>query len=138
MSALDDYRSALQRLTDGNTRIVPKGSLINKDTVALEAGRKRGSIKKSREEHAEIIFEIEAAAATQFERSKPTPVQEIEKQKNLKQAVKNELKSLKDDYELALNKIVSLAYENHLLKKQINELTDEIQHNKNKIINRIG
>jgi hypothetical protein len=134
MSALDDYRSALQRLIEGKTQIVPKGSSINKDTVALEAGRKRGSIKKSREEHSEIILELEVAAATHFERSKPTPNQEIDKQKNLKQAVKKELRSLKDDYELALNQIVSLLYENHLLKKQIKELKEEKQPNKNKIV----
>lgn len=134
MSALEDYRSALQRLIEGKTRIVPKGSSINKDTVALEAGRKRGSIKKSREEHVEIIFELEAAAATQFERSKPTPNQEIKKQKNLKQAVKDELKSLKDDYELALNQIVSLAHENHLLKQRIKELSEGKRRDKDKVI----
>lgn len=134
MSALEDYRSALQRLVEGKTRVVPKGSSINKDTVALEAGRKRGSIKKSREEHAEIIFELEAAAATQFERTKPTPNQVVKRQKNLKQAAKNELRSLKDDYELALNQIVSLAHENHLLKKRIEVLTEGNQRDKNKII----
>ncbi|HEY9281773.1 hypothetical protein ACLIMJ_27785 [Pseudomonas veronii] len=134
MSALDDYRSALQRLIDGKTQIVPKGSSINKDTVALEAGRKRGSIKKSRDEHADIIFELEAAAAAQLERPKSTPAQEIEKQKALKQVVRNELKSLKDDYELALNKIVCLAHENHILNKRIDELTKGKQRDYNKII----
>jgi hypothetical protein len=37
-----------------------KGSKVNNDNVALEAGRKRGSIKKSRESFLELIGEIAA------------------------------------------------------------------------------
>ena len=40
--------------------VIPKGSAINNDTVALEARRKRSSIKKSR--HAALIEAIEQAA----------------------------------------------------------------------------
>lgn len=40
--------------------VLPKGSAINNDTVALEAGRKRGSIKKSR--HTALIEAIGLAA----------------------------------------------------------------------------
>ena len=47
MSALNDYYAALERLKANKPIILPKGSAINNDTVALEAGRKRGSIKKS-------------------------------------------------------------------------------------------
>jgi len=133
MSALEDYRAALQRLIADKTFNVPKGSAINKDTVALEAGRKRGSIKKSREEHAQLIAEIEAAAAAQNEQAKPTPTQEVEKNKALKKAAQVKLGSLKEDYELALTKIVSLEHENHILKGQIQELTEEIRRN-NKIV----
>ncbi|MHB0763449.1 hypothetical protein ACYCFC_03520 [Stutzerimonas sp. NM35] len=122
MSALENYMAALQRLISGKPQNVPKGSAINKDTVALEAGRKRGSIKKSREEHAELIEAIEAAAAAQQEESGPTAAQDAEKQKALKKAAQAQLGNLKDDYELALTKIVSLVHENHMLKQRVKEL----------------
>ncbi|MGU3862517.1 hypothetical protein ACVXHM_34155 [Pseudomonas aeruginosa] len=131
MSAIDDYFAALQRLVDSKTRILPKGSDINKDAVALEAGRKRGSIKKSRAEHAEIIIAIVAAAAAQLEQQRPTPAQEIEKQRVLKGTAKKELLTLKKNYELALSKIISLVHENHLLKSEIKEL--KLERGKNNI-----
>ena len=37
-----EYFDALDRLKSNNPTNVPKGSKINNDTVALEAGRKRG------------------------------------------------------------------------------------------------
>lgn len=129
MSAVDNYRAALQRLIDGKPQNVPKGSSINKDTVALEAGRKRGSIKKSRAENAELIAEIEAAAAQQ-ETSKPSASEQVQKQKALKQAAQEQLGDLKADYELALQKIVSLVHDNYLLKQQVSELTAEKQSSK--------
>ncbi|REG45526.1 hypothetical protein B0G80_9131 [Paraburkholderia sp. BL6669N2] len=64
-NALDEYRQALQRFEEGRPQIVPKGTRITNDAVALEAGRGKGSIKKSREMFAELIAEISAAAARQ-------------------------------------------------------------------------
>ena len=52
MSALNEYYATLERLKVNK----PKGSAINNDMVALEAGRKRGSIKKSR--HAALVEAI--------------------------------------------------------------------------------
>lgn len=43
---LEEYFDALERLKSNQPINVPKNSKINNDTVALEAGRKRGSIKK--------------------------------------------------------------------------------------------
>ena len=60
MSAVNEYYAALERLKANKPTVLPKGSAINNDTVALEAGRKRGSIKKSR--HAALIEAIELAA----------------------------------------------------------------------------
>ncbi len=122
MSALENYRGALSRLIEGKPHIVPKGSAINKDTVALEAGRKRGSIKKSREEHAELIIAIEAASTAQQVKSKRPHAHDAEKQKALKKAAQEELGTIKEDYHLALTKIVSLVHENHMLKERIKEL----------------
>lgn len=45
MSSLNEYWEALERLSTNEPIRVPKGSSINNDTVAIEAGRKRGSIK---------------------------------------------------------------------------------------------
>jgi hypothetical protein len=129
MSAHENYRAALHRLMNGRPQIVPKGSAINKDTVALEAGRKRGSIKKSRAENAELIAEIEAAAANQNAQIKPSATQELEKQKSLKKAAHGQLVSLRKDYELALSKIVSLVHENYMLKQQLIEQASEQRGN---------
>ena len=62
MKSNADYLAALNRLVAGNPVRQPKGSPINKDTVALEAGRSRGSIKKSRLAHKELIQKIAEAA----------------------------------------------------------------------------
>ncbi|MBT5229739.1 MAG: hypothetical protein HOM11_05625 [Methylococcales bacterium] len=62
MAVINEYFSALKRL-EANTPVrLPKGSPINKDTVALEAGRKRGSIKKSRSSFTELIAAIDKAS----------------------------------------------------------------------------
>ena len=45
MSALNEYYAALERLKANKPIILAKGSAINNDTVALEAGRKRGQSK---------------------------------------------------------------------------------------------
>lgn len=45
---LAEYFAALERLKAGKPRIVPKGSRITNDAISLEAGRGKGSIKKSR------------------------------------------------------------------------------------------
>ncbi|MEK6290834.1 MAG: hypothetical protein V4793_05485 [Paraburkholderia tropica] len=47
--AMTDYYAALERLKKR------KGARINNDTVAIEAGRKKGSIKKSRPLFAQLI-----------------------------------------------------------------------------------
>jgi mannitol-specific phosphotransferase system IIBC component len=56
--AIDDYYDALQRLIDNRPLHITKGSKINNDTVALEASRKRGSIKKSRQGFEQLINDI--------------------------------------------------------------------------------
>lgn len=58
MNTLDDYYKALERLINNKPINVPKNTKINNDTVALEAGRKRGSIKKSREIFSDLLKKI--------------------------------------------------------------------------------
>lgn len=55
---LADYYAALDRLKKRNAK-------INNDTVAVEAGRMKGTIKKSRALYAELIQAINNTAAEQ-------------------------------------------------------------------------
>ncbi|EGC7113007.1 hypothetical protein H9T43_002179 [Salmonella enterica] len=55
---LSDYYAALERL-------IKRKAKINNDTVALEAGRKKGTIKKSRPIYTLLIKDIENAAFEQ-------------------------------------------------------------------------
>ena len=75
MSALNEYYAALERLKTNKPTLLTKNSAINNDTVALEAGRKRGSIKKSR--HAALVQVIEQAAQ-EAGQNVLSPTQQIE------------------------------------------------------------
>lgn len=72
--AMIDYFAALERLSKR------KGVRINNDTVAVEAGRKKGSIKKSRPQFAELIEAIDAANAVS-ERPKHEVTDRLERAK---------------------------------------------------------
>lgn len=114
MSALNEYYAALERLKTNKPMVLPKGSAINNDTVALEAGRKRGSIKKSR--HAVLVEAIDQAAQAAGQNIL-SPAQQIEQAKNKNRAVKTDYEQLKEDYEKLLEKFNSLLLENFELKK---------------------
>ena len=115
MSALNDYYAALERLKANKPTILPKCSAINNDTVALEAGRKRGSIKKSR--HAALVEAIEQAAQ-EAGQNVLSPTQQVEKAKSKTKAVKTNYEQLKEDYERLLEKCNSLLLENFELKQK--------------------
>lgn len=119
MSALNDYYAALERLKTNKPTILPKGSAINNDTVALEAGRKRGSIKKSR--HAALIVAIEQAAQ-QVGQNVLSPTQRVEKAKSKTKAVKTDYEKLQEDYERLLEKFNSLLCENFELKQKTHQI----------------
>lgn len=57
-----DYFDALERLKTGKPVNVPKGTKITNDSVSLEAGRKKGTIKKSRPIFTDLINAIDVAA----------------------------------------------------------------------------
>ena len=116
MSALNEYYAALERLKVNKPTILPKGSAINNDTVALEAGRKRGSIKKSR--HVTLIEAIELAAQ-QVGQNVLSPAQQIEQAKTKTKAVKSAYEQLKEDYEKLLEKCSSLLVENFELRRKL-------------------
>jgi DNA-directed RNA polymerase beta' subunit len=104
MEILMRYRQIRNYLQPIN---IPKNSKINNDTVALEAGRKRGSIKKSREIFTELIDAIEKA--TQKNNA------EYEKLESKFLKLKETTKKYKEMYEKAINR--ELMY-----LEQINEL----------------
>ena len=115
MCALNEYYAALERLKANKPIILPKGSAINNDTVALEAGRKRGSIKKSR--HAALVQAIELAAQ-QAGQNVLSPTQQIEQAKSRTKAVKSDYEQLQEDYEIILEKCTSLLMENFELRQK--------------------
>ncbi|MBK4992469.1 hypothetical protein IAE39_000643 [Pseudomonas sp. S37] len=125
MSAEEDYLAALDRLERDEPQILPKGTLINNDTVALEAGRKRGSIKKLR--HPDLCKKIDEAAERQRSHVAVVNVSSVEDVKKSKttdaeKALKEKYKTLERDYKIALQKNISLVYEVFTLKKKIADL----------------
>lgn len=99
MNALAEYFEALGRLVNNTPLRLERGSKISKDTVALEAGRGRGSIKKSRVHFSELIEAIEVAASKQ--KSTTPPEEELRELVN----------QYRDLYEAALVREVSLLSE---------------------------
>jgi hypothetical protein len=100
---LKDYFEALERLKNGKPVNVPKGTKITNDSVSLEAGRKKGTIKKSRPVFIDLINAIHAAEATDI---KPTD----ELRMRLDQA-KAEAAKYRTLWEEALAREVSLVKE---------------------------
>jgi hypothetical protein len=98
---LNDYREALGRLKAGRTVNVPKGTKITNDSVSLEAGRKKGTIKRSRPIFKELIDQIDAAAA---EKARP---EDIHKKKSGE--LRAEIKRYRALWEEALAREVSLV-----------------------------
>lgn len=113
-TALEDYFAALERLKRNQPIRMPKGSKITNDAVSLEAGRNKGSIKKSRLLFADIIAAIEAAAGDQ---SKPKNDQQAKISK-----VKDQAEKYRQLYEEGIAREVSLLKENHELRRQLAKL----------------
>ncbi len=84
--------------------------------MALEAGRKRGSIKKSR--HAALIEPIEQAAQAAGQ-NVLSPAQQVEQAKSKTKAVKSDYEQLQKDYEILLEKCNSLLVENFELRRKM-------------------
>ena len=93
---LQEYFEALERLKSNNPINVLKNSKINNDSVALEAGRKRGSIKKSREIFAELIEAINNASQEN--------TAEYDKLESKIFKLKNSAENYKEMHEKAINR----------------------------------
>ena len=107
---LSGYFSALDRLKRNKPIRVPKGTKITNDSVALEAGKKKGTIKRSRAIYAVLIEEITQAKRQSEESHKPAD-QELKEAKLLARKYKNL-------WEEAIQREISLLHENHELKEE--------------------
>ena len=116
-STVKEYFAALERLKKNTPLHVPKGSPINKDQVALEAGRKRGTIP-NRPGFESLIAEIEAASEM------PQPTKKIRRHNNPNQTAEIEL--LKRDLDVARSRYMSLLYLNAEMAKVIRKLGGEV------------
>lgn len=120
---IKNFENALQRLIDGKSNIVKPPYTINNDTVALEAGRKRGTIKKSRPELADLIEAIAKAEANR------TGKYETDQQDNrdikLQKATEKisklevELEELKNKYLKQLAQLNMQMYRNMQLQREL-------------------
>lgn len=128
--ALVNLNEALNRLIANAPIRVPKSSKINNDTVALEAGLKRGAVKRSRPELAELLDNIKEAEAKRLGKEYSKKNSKIVMQ-NETLKLKQQLKELQEKYDLQLSQINSLIFENHRLKRENQFLNEE---NNNKII----
>lgn len=116
-NALKDYYSALERIKKGCPNIVPKGSKINNDAISLEAGRGKGSIKRSRAIFVDLIQAIEDAAK---DRAHPN-----NEQKDRLLKVKSKADQYRRELEASLAREISLLYELFETKKTIALLTGD-------------
>lgn len=111
MSVIIEYFEALARLKTGKTIRVPAGTKITNNSVALEAGRKEGSIKKSREVFSALIDEINEAAD---EAIKPVLEAKIKLEKQ-----KSKTEHYRQLYEETIGREI-------MLLKKIDELEEEL------------
>jgi hypothetical protein len=113
----DGYFQALDRLKNGRPGLVDRGTKITNDDVSLEAGRKKGSIKKSRPFFKELIEAIDAATV---EQARPR-----EEQGNRLNKVKQTAETLRMQLDAALARELSLLAELYETKKKLAQLTGE-------------
>lgn len=114
---LISYYEALERLRAGRPRIVEKGTKISNDAVSLEAGRRKGSIKKSRPQFQALISEIEAAA---LEQRRPAY-----NQRDIIRKAKDTAKSLRQELDAALARENSLLMELYEVRVQLSKLSGD-------------
>ena len=116
-NTVKEYFAALERLKKNAPLNVHKGSPINKDQVALEAGRKRGTIR-NRPGFERLIAEIESASEL------PPPIKKKRTQSNPNQSAK--IEQLERDLDIARSRYMSLLYLNAEMAKVIRKFGGEV------------
>ncbi|MDR3063954.1 MAG: hypothetical protein LBV05_00400 [Comamonas sp.] len=107
--------SQVHKYFEALERCIARGEPINNDAVALEAGSGRGSIKKSRLGHADLISAI--AKAAQDQKQKKLPPNPIESLQQKLQAQKQLLDNSLEREICLLNEVYQLREENRQLKQ---------------------
>ena len=115
--AIIEYRQALERIKANATIRIPKGSKATNDNVALEAGRKKGSVRPSlSDEMSELCAEIKAvskALSKKIKANRPAvPRAAIETRDAEIEALKRENDQLRSRY-------MSLLYLNYELTQKL-------------------
>lgn len=114
--ALGEYTEALERLKTGSPIRVSKGTPINNDSVSLEAGRHRGSIKRSRPAFAELLAAIDQAAAA-------NPPSLRQAQAGRIGRARRAADDFRSRWEAALERELALLLELYELKRQLSQLS---------------
>lgn len=109
---LIEYYQALERLEKNKPINVPKGTKITNNAVSLEAGKSKGSIKKSRPIFDDLILKINQAN------------QKTNIDKTIK--FKNEINELKKLYDNSLAREIILNYKLSKALEIIEELKSRI------------
>lgn len=104
--AIKSYYAALERLKQNKPKNVKKDTAINKDTVALEAGKKRGSIR-NRSGFEDLIADIRVAAEGCKKRS-----HRRDDSDRLKDAQK-QIQMLKKENDILKSRYMSLLFLNY-------------------------
>lgn len=121
MTPICEYREALGRLVKNKPVRVPKGIRITNDAVALEAGRGKGSIKKSRVAFLLLIEEIDAARALQMEGSiEEQHKAQLEKTKGLSN-------DYRDDLDVAVEAMLCYVHQIHRLQREVSRLEGVVE-----------
>jgi len=115
--ALQVYWDALERLKRGKPINVMPGGRITNDQVSLEAGRGRGSIKKSRPVFAKLISAIEEAS-----KAKNKPSAETQEKYLRKRA---EAENYKAQYKKSIAREISMLKQIYELKQEIDKLRND-------------
>jgi hypothetical protein len=121
---LKEYYDSLDRLKSRKTKILPRGSLITFDNVAIEAGRAKGSIKANRDVYRKLRIDI-----TQAKEAQNTPDRVME---NRVKSLTAQVIKYKSFHEEALVREMSLYRQLMEFDQQL--LAENEARNKNKLI----
>lgn len=117
--AIRNYFDALERLKANKPQRVAKGTPINRDTVATEAGRTRGSIRP-RAGLEELIEAIDSATlAKHKQRSKRDPDKKLA-------AREAEIEALKSENDILKTRYMSLLYLNYEMASKLKGLEEKL------------
>ncbi|HFL7940790.1 TPA: hypothetical protein ACG5DM_003870 [Pseudomonas putida] len=119
-SAAQRFFDAFERLKNGTTIILPKGTLVSQNNVAREAGCDPSALKKKR--HPHLVEAIQSYTLDHNQQPKSVKRKATSVRKEAK-ALKDQIEELKKERDLALsllaeadNKIFDLTIENSRLQ----------------------